>query len=98
MATVEVKPYDFRCVEEITHELFHSKELQETKLGESCFPVGLVEIPADSFQLILNGLSEARWFVRGDDRDTLLKATGIISHLRDTQRRVEHERKMKEDK
>lgn len=97
MKNIEVKPYDFHCIEEVTHELFHGEELQETPNGAYPFPAGLIEIPADSYQLILNGLSEARRFTRGADRDTLLQAAAVIFHLRDTQRRIEHDRKRKKE-
>ena len=83
--TTELRPYDHFCVEDITHELFHGKDLHETEDG-------LIEIPADSYQLILNGLSEARWFTHGSDRDILLAATSVIARLRDQQKRIERSR------
>lgn len=89
MKEINVKPYDFKCVEEITHELFHAKELKET-------PEGWIEIPADSYQLILNGLEEARWFVHGEDRAALRHAMYIVENLRDIQRRREIQRNRKE--
>ena len=80
-----VKPYDRDAADDVFSCLFcqtgHSTEQ------------GLEEIPAASYQLVVSALELMRWELSGTDRETILRATGIVAHLRDMQKSREWNRK-----
>lgn len=82
---VNLKPYDREVAEDVFSVLFNHIE-HETEAG-------LQEVPAASYQLVVSALECLRWDVRGEDREILKRATGIVEELRDRQKMREWRRK-----
>ncbi len=81
---VNLKPYDREVAEDVFSVLFNHIE-HETEDG-------LQEVPAASYQLVVSALECLRWDVRGEDREILKRATGIVEELRDRQKMREWRR------
>lgn len=79
-----VKPYDDESAQNAFRVLFCNGEDRED---------GLIEIPADSLQLVVSALEYIRWDTRGEDREIIKKATAIVERLRDQQKTREWNRK-----
>lgn len=83
--TMLVKPYDRDVADDVFSCLFYHT-------GHST-EQGLEEIPSASYQLVVSALELMRWELSGTDRETILKATGIVEYLRDMQKSREWNRK-----
>lgn len=83
--TITLKPYDREVSEDVFSVLFNNIENSTED--------GLMELPSASYQLVVSALESIRWDVRGDDRDTIKKAIGIVEGLRDKQKTREWRRK-----
>lgn len=89
-----VKPYDLNVVDELTSVLLW-KDMMDR--GD-----GLMDIPAATLQLGINILESAKYYMsdltenldkRREYRETIVKAIGIMEHLRDAQKIREWNRK-----
>lgn len=89
-----VKPYDLNVVDELTSVLMWKDMVDR---GD-----GLMDIPAATLQLGINILESAKYYVsdltedlnkRASMREAILKAIGIMEHLRDAQKIRERKRK-----
>ena len=83
--TITLKPYDREVAEDVFSILFNNIENSTED--------GLMELPSASYQLVVSALESIRWDVRGDDRETIKKAIGIVEGLRDKQKMREWRRK-----
>lgn len=92
--TMVVKPYDRDVVDELTSVLLWKDMVDR---GD-----GLMDIPAATLQLGINILESAKYYVadltqdlnkRASMREAILKAVGIMEHLRDAQKIREWNRK-----
>lgn len=81
---MELKPYDYDVANEVFSALFMKGLDRED---------GLIEIPAASLQLVVSALEYIRWDCKGEDREIMKKATGIVEWLRDQQKMREWDRK-----
>ena len=84
--TMLVKPYDRDAADDVFSCLF-------CRTGHST-EQGLEEIPSASYQLVVSALELMRWELSGTDRETILRATGIVENLRDMQKSREWKRRM----
>lgn len=83
--TITLKPYDREVSEDVFSVLFNHIDYSTED--------GLMELPSASYQLVVSALESIRWDVRGDDRETIKKAIGIVEGLRDKQKMREWRRK-----
>lgn len=94
--TMLVKPYDYDVVDELTGILLWTELFKDIR-GD-----GIMDIPAATLQLGINILESAKYYVsdltedlnkRASMREAILKAVGIMEHLRDAQKTREWKRK-----
>ena len=94
--TMVVKPYDRNVVEDLTTILLW-KDMESREDG-------LMEIPAATYQLGINILESAKYYMsdltenldrRKEYRETMYKAIEIMEDLRDVQKRREWKREGK---
>lgn len=92
--TMVVKPYDSKVVDDLTTILLW-KDMKDR--GD-----GYMDIPAATLQLGINILESSKYYVsdltedlnkRASMRESILKAVGIMEHLRDAQKIREWNRK-----
>ena len=82
---VLVKPYDYKCIDDVFSVLFWGAEFNQEN--------GIREIPADSLQLLVSGLDMVKSdCAYGEELDTVREAIGIVEMLRDRQKRRERAR------
>lgn len=81
---ITLRPYDREVSEEVFSCLFNHIDY-ETETG-------LMEIPSASYQLIVSALEAVRWDCKGEDREIIKRATGIVERLRDKQKMREWNR------
>lgn len=82
---ITLKPYDREVADNVFSVLFNHIEYSTED--------GLSEIPSASYQLVVSALEMIRWDCKGDDREIIRKATGIVERLRDVQKMREWNRK-----
>lgn len=73
-----VKPYDDDVAQEVFQALFRG--------SDHATEDGLMEIPADSYQLVVSALELIQYDVTGELRQTIKDAIYIVERLRDTQK------------
>lgn len=79
---VLLKPYDYKCVDDVFSALFWGAEFNQEN--------GIREIPADSLQLLVSGLEMVKSdCAHGEELNTIREAIGIVEMLRDRQKRRE---------
>ena len=92
--TMVVKPYDHDVVDELTTVLLWKDMVDR---GD-----GYMDVPAATLQLGINILASAKYYVsdltedlnkRASMREAILRAVGIMEHLRDAQKIREWNRK-----
>ena len=81
---VTLKPYDHTVANDVFSVLFYGSSYETED--------GYMEIPADSYQLIVSALDLIRWETHGDDYAALMKTKFLIENLRDKQKRREWKR------
>ena len=82
---VTLRPYDNDVIHDVYSVLFHGSD-KETECG-------YIEIPADSYQLVVSALELILWEVHSmEDREVFKKTIGIVEGLRDKQKLREWKR------
>lgn len=82
---VTLRPYDRDVAEDVFSVLFNHIDFSTED--------GLMEVPSASYQLVVSALESIRWDVRGEAKETIKKAIGIVEGLRDAQKMREWRRK-----
>lgn len=81
---VTLRPYDNEVADDVFSVLFYGSSYKTED--------GYMEVPADSYQLIVSALDLIRWEVHGDDYVALMRTKFLIEDLRDKQKRREFKR------